>query len=374
MLIALIVVLAAAPGPGEPRYSTVNLTPEILAKVAEPELARQATGFAKQFKVTKIERAGKTVWSAADAATDALPDVPKAERTALLAFLQRAGMQGAETDVLIDQGETLLPVQITWDASGVISYEVGAPVKDLLAAATTAAKVKEKFPDVGDFTEDGGKWAPGEIDAVFQALSLLTPEELALAKGFGFRRIKAARGPMAAFYNRSDNGAFIDVSDVVFAARRTMFLGKVGAPVAEAVHLLLHELAHAIADAQGRALALSANAAVNEFKAQLEKSKTDDAAKTGLKEKNVAAAELRKKSIASDKADVAAGGRAVEKEFAKVLEPAKSVTTYGRTNATENFAEAFFLVKTDPEAVKRISPAVLEWFGAGKHVVIAGKQ
>lgn len=381
----LVAVLLAAPAlagppaaPGEPRYSSVNLTPEILAKHPDAELSRQFVGFAKQFKVTEIKRIGanaKTVWSGSDAATDTTPEMNRTERLAMLALLQRAGMLGVESDVLIEQADkTLVPVSITWDPSGVISYKVGAPVKDLLDPAVTADQIREKF-GVGEITEEGAKWAPGELAAVQQALALLTPEELALAKGFGFRRMKAGGGTSAAFYHRQDSGVMIDVFDILYSSRRSAFIGSPDAPMADPVRTLLHELAHAIADSQGRAIALVANAAVADARAAQAKMKEapSDETKLDANQKTKVANELRKKSNASDKAEIAAGGRLVEREFAKILDPAKSVTQYGRTNQTESFAEAFWMFKADLDALKRLSPAAVEWFTAGNHVKVAAK-
>lgn len=380
LIAALFGTAAFAGAPGDLRYSTVNLTPEILAKLADPELARNIAAFAKKFKVTEIKRLGaaeKTVWSSTDAATDALPLMNRTERVAMMALLQRAGMQGAEADVLIEQPDkTLVPISIYWDPTDIISYKVGVAVKDLLDPAVTPEQIKERF-GVGEFTESGAKWAPGEYAAVQQALALLVPDELKLAKGFGFRRMKAGPGVTAAFYHRSDAGVTIDVFDNLFAARRTAFIGTPDAPIADPVRTLLHELGHAISDAEGRAVALVANAAVDDARlaqAAWKATPADMALKQVAVDKTKGANGLRVKAVAGDKAEMAAGGRLVEREFAKILEPGKAVTTYGRTNATESFAEAFWMFKADLEALKRVSPAAAAWFTAGNHTKYSARQ
>lgn len=345
-----------------------------VAKLADAQLTQQIVGLAPMQKVVSINRLGKpaTLWKTGDTALAG--DVTHPERVALMAVLQRAGVPGSETDLLIAQPDgTRVPVTVMCDLAGAMTIQSGAPVKDLLTGAPSAADLAAKYK-LDAFTGDGAEWKPAELAAVEKALSMLTPEEVALLQGLGFRRKTNDASGRSAYYRRADDGMTIDVFDKTFSLDGEYFVGSLDSPLPASVGTLLHEMAHAMSDFHGRQKALVANKAVNEARAQQDKTKADPTPenKAAMKEKNEAARALRGAQNALDKV-MLQKGRAAERAYAAVVDPKTSVTVYGRTSLDENLAEGFFLSKLDPAALDRVTPKANEFFKAGSFAAEAQK-
>lgn len=54
--------------------------------------------------------------------------------------------------------------------------------------------------------------------------------------------------------------------------------------------------------------------------------------------------------------------------FQTVRGPDKGPTDYGQTDLEESFAECFALAKADPQALRRIYPALPDWFATYEHL------
>lgn len=377
LLLAVTTSFAAAPPPAfvaAPRYgSGVNPLAPVM-KLSDAQLTQQIVGLAKQVKLTSVDRAGKapaSLWKDGDAA---LAGASRTETIAVLAHIQRAGSQGAESDFLILQPDgTRVPTTIIWDLSGAMTVQTGAPVKDLLTAGPTAEEIAAKYK-LDPFTSDGVPWTPRDLAAIDKALSLLTPDELALAGGLGFRRKGNDIGGRFAFYRRADDGMTIDVFNKVYSNDQDYFYGPVDAPTAASVSTILHELAHAMSDFQGRQKAIAANKAVAEAMAAQAAMKAAPSPETKriAKEKFAVADPLRSTINALDKV-MLKNGRAAERAFAAVVDPAVSVTQYGRATIDENLAEGFVLSKLDEPALERVAKQAIAWYKAGTFAAEAQK-
>jgi hypothetical protein len=99
--------------------------------------------------------------------------------------------------------------------------------------------------------------------------------------------------------------------------------------------------------------------------AGLTKAKADNEARVKEAQRLVAG------MLARDKAN--ANGRPAEVAFGQVLDQKKSPTAYGKTKASEHFAESFGIYKADPDAMERISKEAVTWFRNGEHLKIAAK-
>ncbi|MDP1829536.1 MAG: hypothetical protein Q8L48_40085 [Archangium sp.] len=367
----------AAPPPAPvaaPRYgSGINPLAPVL-KLSDAQLTQQIIGLAKQVKLASIDRTGKattSLWKDGDAA---LTGASRIETIAVLAHLQRAGSQGAESDFLIAQPDgTRVPTTIIWELSGAMTVQTGAPVKDLLTAGPTAEEIAAKYK-LDPFTSDGAPWTPLELATIDKALSLLTPAELALAGGLGFRRKGNDIGGRMAFYRRADDGMTIDVFNKVYSRDEDYFYGPVDAPTVASVSTILHELAHAMSDFQGRQKAIAANKAVAEAMAAQAAMKADPSPETKkvAKEKFAVADALRSTINNLDKV-MLKNGRAAERAFAAVVDPAVSVTQYGRATIDENLAEGFVLSKLDEPALERVAKPAIAWYKAGTFATEAQK-
>lgn len=395
---SLVLLLLAA----DLSYGSGTLQLQKLAAVPDATLAQQVVACTKGYGVTSLERRGepsKLVWSKADASTDALTDTTRAERIALVSILGRK-LVGSEVDVLVPQEGGSVPVTVTWEPDGVVTFESGPAVKTLVDETMTAEKIRSQF-DVGEFTDLDAKWDGRSYSVVHQALSLLSKEELALLRGLPFRRAKKD-GIHRAKYERGDATNCVFVYDATFLFENELFIGAPQAPRAEAVSVIIHELGHALADVRFREKGLISKAAAEEYKLHqpdvdaAAKAFNDKAAELGPTPTAKGAAELKaladahakakaetekrfkeadrlvKQMLANDRLN-AQGGRPAEKALAGAVNPKLSPTSYGRTNVREHFAECFNIFKNDPAALRRISAAATDWFAAGSHVSTAGK-
>ena len=397
MSLALLSLLLAA-APVELSYGTGTLELQKLAAVADATLSQQVLACLKGYGVTRLDRRGASapVWSPGDAV---IGETSRAERVALLSVVGRK-LVGSEIDVLVPSADGDVPVTVTWEPDGVVTFEAGPAVKSLLDETMTLEKLKARVP-VGAFTELDAKWDGASLSLVEQALATLTKDELALVTGLGFRRARAD-GIHRAKYERGDESNWVNVYDSAFAFSREMFTGSPQSPRADGLLTVVHELGHALADVRFREKGVLSKAAADEYKQRLpevdaaaaafnEKAqklgpnptgkgaaelKALDAALTAAKAQNEArfqkANAAVQQMLANDRANAA--GRPVEKAFAGVLEAKKSPTRYGRTNVKEHFAECFSLSKLDPAALRRVSGPAAAWFDAAQHVAIAGKS
>lgn len=361
---ALFLSLFVAAAPVDLTWGT---GPQGLKKlVATPDdvLQKQVLAVLKGYGVKTVERRGaetKSVWSATDAATDTLSGLTKAERVAVLSLVGRQA-RGAEFDLLIPQADgSFIPVSLWWDAPEVVGLASG-PAWAPKASETTAEKLKEKYA-IGELLEADAKWNGALLGAIDQALATLTPDELKLVAGLKFRRSRVS-GKHVALYQRGDDTNLIDVFDAVFVLDDEQFCGEPTAPRSFLLVTLLHELGHALADARMREMGLANLELRKKYEGLKAEGKATDA--------DFKAADSRvRKLLALDAAN--AKGRPVERELITVFPQNKSPTAYGRTKASEHFAESFTLWKNDPAALKRVSAEAAAWFEAGKHVAAAGK-
>lgn len=391
------VALAAAPALEGKTYGAGDLTLPKLAKTDDATLARQILACTKGYKVdTIVRKGGEVVWSAGDAATQTLDKVTHAERVALLAVLGRQ-LRGAEVDAFVPVPEGGVPVSVSWDEPGVVTFESGPAKKTLFDETMTAEKLQQKY-GVGEFTENGSAWDGVGYSAVDQALATLTPAELAMIKGLPFRRGRL-NPKERALYHRGDDDNSITVFDAAISLDR--FTGSVNDPRPEAIHPITHEVGHAVADAVFRELGYASKAAADDFRkrqnepnelaaefnakaqalgpnpdkkgqaeldaltARLAKAKQQNDERYALATKLVEAMRARDRKIAA--------GRPAELAFTRVLEQRRSPTVYGRTRPAEHFAESFGIFHADPAALERISPEAAEWFRKAEHVTIASQ-
>ena len=61
----------------------------------------------------------------------------------------------------------------------------------------------------------------------------------------------------------------------------------------------------------------------------------------------------------------------MEEAYGALAGARQGPTLYGSTSIEEGFAEAFALYHLDPDSIRRISPAVHDWFAAGQHLSAA---
>jgi hypothetical protein len=159
---------------------------------------------------------------------------------------------------------------------------------------------------------------------------------------------------------------WIEIYDCAFRDDDIVFTGDPRAPDRSSVRILLHELGHALAGDPVHLFYQRVERLSEEGKAL-----TLESASSG----GFASAELTKlaERLRAVVQRVAAGqpaGPAVT-AFSRLPGANGGITSYGRQSAAEAFAEAFSLYHADPEALRRVCPAALEFFERGAHLASA---
>ncbi len=197
---------------------------------------------------------------------------------------------------------------------------------------------------------DGDRpWAPEEVVEVAAALAVLRPEELELASDVQlWRMAKSPRNPddELAWYDPTVDPVRIEVYDQAFRDQASGFVGTPEKPFGPAASTVLHEMAHAIADAPIRR-AYSAYTLL---------------VVAGAHWADLDAAWRWFREVSAEDPVISAWKRVWEK-------PGPS--TYGARSPAESFAEAFMLAHADPAALERVAPGAWRWLAMGGHVKAA---
>lgn len=335
------------------------------------------------------------------------PDGEKSVRVGKLEWVERVAISevvfsadprpGSESDLWVrDPSGARVPVTVWWDedvvrvASGPPTEPVAAPIPDDLEAWLDRALL--------------GDWDPVGRAVVAEAVRGVHPDVRRRLEGLPFVRVAgpapevvARLGvPMSAVlqavYIDDAASARIEVYDAALQAT-DRFSGTPDDPRPEAVRVVAHELAHAVAHrgnrgrmqlaregtqkateliAQHNALVIEMNALIDEHNARpdpgigkkieaIQRRVAELAAEVGTLD-----AEMTElvASVGPDRSSL------LSKALNTVRPFEQSPTWYGRTSIEEHFAECYALFLTDPAALERAAPEIHAWFVDGAHRVL----
>lgn len=280
---------------------------------------------------------------------------------------------GAEWDRLVPtERGGLVPATSWFELDGSLTVEVGAPRPEPPDTVVSAEELRARF-GIGPILQGDRPWRADELRSLGEALGLLGGEELAAVAGLPFYRYAAARDRghgknTAALYRRRGEQAQIEIYDECFAHDRRDFYGDVSEPRLPSAGAVLHEIGHALAGAPTVEALRRHRALVSELEGRLEALRR---AKDVMEADRLAFA-LRKGAaqLERERARLKLLRRAspVEEAYLRIRGDKAGPTPYGRTSLGESFADAFSLYRSDPAALRRVYPAVHEWFAAGQHV------
>jgi hypothetical protein len=226
------------------------------------------------------------------------------------------------------------------------------------------------------------RWRDAELDSLGEALALLSPAEIGVIRGVPFRRARAAPGQDATAAERHC-GRFhaeralrwIEIYDCAFENDEHSFVGTPERPLRPSVRVVLHEIGHAVSfaaltDLVARVLSghEQVTSLVSEFnrlgrRVHPEELERFEAMRSGFEEINAGFTQVTRVLAAPDQVQTP-----VIRAFALVPGARSGLTPYGRRSPVEAFAEAFSLYRADPDACRRISPEVYEFFASGRHL------
>jgi hypothetical protein len=264
------------------------------------------------------------------------------------------------------------PLRVTDIAAASLSAEPPQP-------ALSEAELRKRFA-IGSLDGGAGRWSADELQSLERALALLSESERMRIRGVELRRESRPRRPLpfkgaCGITHVERIERWVEIYDCAFREDDIVFAGNPTAPERASVRLILHELGHVLAIAP-----------VYDFNRDLQRL-ADDGKKTSEEVlEHRADASIEDQRAASDLAarlrKIAASMQAVAKRvgeahspgpavsaFSRVPGAANGITSYGRESPAEAFAEAFSLFHTDPDALRRVSPTVLEFLQRGEHLL-----
>ena len=253
------------------------------------------------------------------------------------------GLRDAEIDVLLGNDEDFLPITV-FDDGALLVVEEGQTVGP--------AQLFPRGPSLGSLTRRGvavradDPWDRVALGVVERALDVLSEPERALVADVVFRREAKAPPELpqaTALYHESREATVSLFDRAMLPSAR--FIGSPSAPWPMSAKTVVHELGHALSARPRRRM--------RELIAQRQGRTISVEAKTRFEALGV---ELFDQDSPAARA------------FAKLRPPSRGVTPYGRTSVEESFAEAFALYHLDPDALRRIDPAVHAWFAEAGHL------
>lgn len=306
-------------------------------------------------------------------------------------FILTPKLKGLEVDLYVrTEADGYTPVTAIQELDGRVHIQMGAARKSLLpeGGVPTPAELQARF-GIGAVSEQDRSWQPLELHALEQALSLLTPSELATLAGVPFvRKQRAERGqkklPPDKIWGQYHSDSTEDPPRRVFLYdtkekhENSLFIGDPQKAYPIVTMCLLHEIGHVLADfarvqayrTRNQQIA-DHNQLVERWNSLLAADRLRGAERDALKGKLAQIGEESERFLPRFKQiqrEYERNFGPVHATFRSVRGPDGGPTDYGHTDIEESFAESFALFKADPAALRRIYPEAYDWFASNGHV------
>jgi hypothetical protein len=226
-------------------------------------------------------------------------------------------------------------------------------------------------------------WSAPERASLDQALALLRPAELAVLQDLPFQRrgsdallsLPGAGARHCGRFEIEHTRRSISIYDCAFGTDENAFVGSLARPLRPSVRKILHEIGHALSlTVVGTVLAdvveshREAQELVDSFNRLGRRVGPDEIERVQRLQNEIQSlqAELgRWNEQLSHAGDL---NTAAVRSFLELENASSGFTPYGRTSPVEGFAEAFSLCRTDPDAGRRISREVCDFFASDAYL------
>ena len=311
-------------------------------------------------------------------------DVEAAGKLALYYALTSGEDGWSEIDVRIRLADDRrVPVSL-WRGDGDnLKIRIG-PVGEKLARGH-GDDLQDRY-GIGPLREAGATWSPRAREVLDLALDAVADRERKILAGIPFIRQPRGVDPAhGALYHQVNCAADIFFYDNALHADGDQFVGEPESPLPSSVRTLLHEVGHALHQRPSRAAMCKLEKEEAAFNARV--AEYNHRADTLNREQGKMSAKERQhetdwlktetKEIAADRKSVeehAKEAKLMAKEgpvlesYLHALGDETPPTAYAETSPAESFAESYSLYRTDPAALKRLLPAVFEYFERGEHL------
>jgi hypothetical protein len=158
------------------------------------------------------------------------------------------------------------------------------------------------------------------------------------------------------------------IFDGALHADARKFAGEPEAPLQSSVQTIVHEFGHALHQHPGRMLACSVERRSKAVNARVAAFNKKPGRQRTAAEADAIQAEVKAVERDAKRAFKMAERGPVLDAYARALGKSSPPTRYGASSIRESFAESFALFRTDPAALKRLLPAVFDFFDRGDHV------
>ena len=309
--------------------------------------------------------------------------------------------RGAEVVLIVEGGDQrLYPVSVWWEEDMVVA--AGPPIGDLIGEVRTPDSLVEDYGIPALISGRDRDWDRRSAALLGQALDLLSEPELAMLADVPFMRVASASVDtqqlvgmqegerLYAAFLVDGEGPRIEVYDVALSPS-SRFVGDPWDPKPDALRTLLHEIAHAMAFSDYRAIAThivtligqhdalrdQTGPHIDEMNALVERynDRPTKANLRGIRAMEAELADYRTQARALEDEIATAKGRLDEKPttaaalaFEAVLAGQPAPTWYASRTIEEGFAESYSLFRADPAALKRLLPDVYGWFADGTYL------
>lgn len=315
-----------------------------------------------------------------------LPRLPLATLEVLRTAIDR-GLRGAESDQLIPTRDgQRTPVTVLWDMEDRVRIQIGAPLP-AAQAGRSAAEIVTTY-GVGGVDGVDRSWSAEQLRSLELALALLSENERRLLRSVVFRRRERAvcgdADDVAGCYRgyQEDRRQLIDISDGAFSADRDLFVGSFQRPLPASTQLILHEIGHALSDGaraelqreryRAQATYRAAVTRINALQPLLEQTPPGPALAAVQREIDGLQQEMKRAEQSYETHTARVQEAWVQSQvrgaYARTRGEEPGPTRTGQESMEQSFAESFSLFRADPEALRRIYPAVYDWFARDEHV------
>jgi len=226
---------------------------------------------------------------------------------------------------------------------------------------------------IGPLREEGIAWSPRAQEITDLALARLSADERRALAGVPFiRRKKDTSGHLpggaAALYALKGCEGRVLVFDAALHADARKFAGEPEAPLQSSVQTMMHEFGHAIHQHPSRSLACDVERRGKAVNARIAAFNKKPGNKRTQAESDSIQGEFKAVERDAQRVQKWAERGPVIDGYARALGKGSHPTRYGASSLHESFAESFALFRTDPAALKRLLPAVFDFFERGEHL------
>lgn len=276
------------------------------------------------------------------------------------------GADRLETDLRVSKGSEQPRIVSVYLESERVVRVSNSKIWSPIYPASTVSKVVNKY-GLQDIQSGSAAWSATDISILSDVLTHLTPKEQTYLQGVSFirdsRQVGTAQAARYSFQSRHERIIQqVIVYDLAFQGQEYGFVGSLSAPNSVAHMVILHELAHLLANQQLVFQERILQGLIKEHNSMVSQYNHHNDAQLGAEIERMADDIQRLQRKGKH------GTGAMVESFRQSRTTSYGPTEYSNHSIEEAFAESYALFKLDPEALERIDPNLYQWFASGAYL------